>query len=448
MYIEELPNLNAITGPFGTFLLKGIPEGEYTLRIVRAGYEPTSLPIEVIGLTQQWISPPDESISLQVQGDPMAHWSHELEVTLQEIDQEIAFVKVSLIPIFPHQTEEETLRLSHSERRGDDLVFSADPMTYDPHDVFTVQVRGQSLQGSRKFNVNAPTGETTRTELRARGYLPHEYAIVDLDQDGIPDAEDSDRDGDLCSDEDDLDPDDPFICQPLVEDPQAPSGGYPTQAVDYEVNGVQFRMREIPAGDEVSSFFIAETEVTQELYQAVMGNNPSEFTGNDQRPVETVSWEDAIVFCNTLSGFLGLTPVYQETDNEVTMDETANGIRLPFESEWKRAARGGQNFRYAGSDNLDDVGWYRGNSGDTTHPVGQKQANGYGLFDLFGNVWELTNDDYGNLGRPFRLGSSQRVVRGGGWYYSTDYCHFEGRCWYAPDYRNNNLGVRLSRSAQ
>ena len=186
VYIEELPNLNAVTDPFGTFLLTGIPEGDYTLRIVKAGYEATSLPIEVIGLTRQSLNPPDEPISLQVQSDSMAQWTHELEVTLLEIHQEITSVEVNLIPIFPHQTEEETIYLSRSEVRGDDLVFSSDSMTYDPHDVFTVQVRGQSLQGSRRFNVNTHAGETIRTELRARGYLPHEYAIVDLDQDGIP----------------------------------------------------------------------------------------------------------------------------------------------------------------------------------------------------------------------------------------------------------------------
>ena len=147
-------------------------------------------------------------------------------------------------------------------------------------------------------------------------------------------------------------------------------------------------MREIPAGNGVASFLMAETEVTQELYEAVMGSNPSYFTGDDQRPVETVSWQDAIVFCNTLSGLLGLTPVYQGTDNDATMNENANGFRLPFEGEWEWVARGGQNFTYAGSDDLDNLGWYDGNSGDTTHPVGQKQANGYGLFDLTGNVWE------------------------------------------------------------
>ena len=98
-----------------------------------------------------------------------------------------------------------------------------------------------------------------------------------------------------------------FGCDPSGGDPSGfaplPMAPLP-MAVDYEASGVQFRMREIPAGDGVASFLMAETEVTQELYEAVMGSNPSYFTGDDQRPVERVSWEDAIVFCNTLSGLL------------------------------------------------------------------------------------------------------------------------------------------------
>ncbi len=206
-------------------------------------------------------------------------------------------------------------------------------------------------------------------------------------------------------------------------------------------------MREIPAGDGVASFLMAETEVTQELYEAVMGRNPSNFTGDDQRPVEKVSWEDALVFCNTLSGLFGLTPVYQGTDNDATMNENANGFRLPFESEWEWAARGGQNFTYAGSDNLDDVGWYNGNSGSTTHPVGQKQANGYELFDLSGNVWEWTNDDYDTPGE-YRPGAGRRVIRGGGWDFSALSCRVAIRGRSAPDNRSLSLGLRLSRSVR
>ena len=231
----------------------------------------------------------------------------------------------------------------------------------------------------------------------------------------------------------------------LGEYPGYPDGVIPSDGSGiYEVYGVEFRMGEIPAGDGVASFLMGETEVTQELYEAVMGECPSDFTG-DQRPVENVSWEDAIVFCNTLSRLLGLTPVYQGTDNNATMDESANGFRLPFENEWEWAARGGQNFTYAGSDNLDDVGWYTGNSGDTTHPVGQKQANGYGLFDLSGNVKEWTNDDYYNPGE-YRPGAVRRPFRGGSWIISAAYCSVSYRINSSPGGRNNTLGFRFARS--
>jgi len=206
-------------------------------------------------------------------------------------------------------------------------------------------------------------------------------------------------------------------------------------------------MREIPAGDGVASFLMAETEVPQELYHVVMGSNPSMFTGNDQRPVDRVSWEDAIVFCNTLSGLLGLTPVYQGTDNNATMNENANGFRLPFESEWEWAARGGQNFTYAGSDNLDDVGWCDASTLNSTHPVAQKQANGYGLFDLTGNVWEWTNDDDHNPG-SYIPGADYRAHRGGGWNNRADYCTVSGRRNYSADDRSYDLGFRFARSVR
>ena len=153
------------------------------------------------------------------------------------------------------------------------------------------------------------------------------------------------------------------------------------------------------------NFEMLKTEVTQKLYIWVMYENPSEFKG-ENKPVERVSWYDAIYFCNKLSEKIGLEPVYsvkgltdvkkwyyipnhgEDLRGEITQNLKANGFRLPTFDEWQYAARGGQNYRYAGSDNLDKVGWYEGNSKKTTHPVAQKKANGYGLYDMSGNVCE------------------------------------------------------------
>lgn len=151
-------------------------------------------------------------------------------------------------------------------------------------------------------------------------------------------------------------------------------------------------------------FSILATEVTQELYESVMGENPSKFKGEKNLPVEQVSWYDAVVFCNKLSAKCGLTPVYAvagETDvsewgyaphkgNKITgtvsQNENANGYRLPTVEEWQYAAKGGQDYKYSGSDKLDEVGWYGGSIGSKTHPVAQKNSNVYGLYDMSGNV--------------------------------------------------------------
>lgn len=152
------------------------------------------------------------------------------------------------------------------------------------------------------------------------------------------------------------------------------------------------------------NYSVMKTEVTQKLYETIMGVNPSYFRRDNERfsendlknlnettsnyPVEYVSWYDAIEFCNVLSEMFDFVPVYTKQGEEIVQNINANGFRLPTVEEWTYAAKGGQNYDYSGSDNLDSVGWYNDNSGGVTHPVAQKKPNGYGLYDMSGNVWE------------------------------------------------------------
>ena len=198
---------------------------------------------------------------------------------------------------------------------------------------------------------------------------------------------------------------------------------------------------------------ILKTEVTQKLYQDVMGSNPSYYKG-DNNPVEKVSWYDAIYFCNKLSEKLGFTPVYAvdgKTDvatwnytphhgnlisGEVIQDTSANGFRLPTVEEWQYAARGGEDYKYAGSDNLNEVGWYEENSGGRTHPVAQKKANGYGLYDMSGNVGEWCWD--------VSWEPTDLYFFGGGCYYDDNRCKDYGRNndTYGYD-RYSSIGFRI-----
>lgn len=187
------------------------------------------------------------------------------------------------------------------------------------------------------------------------------------------------------------------------------------------------------------TYSVMKTEVTQKLYKTIMRTNPSEFKGN-YNPVEKVSWYDAVEFCNALSEYLGYEPVYTRDGSSVTWNENANGFRLPTVEEWQYAAKGGQNYGYSGSNNLNSVGWYYSNSGNRTHPVAQKKPNGYGLYDMSGNVYEWCWDSLGDI-------NCSHYNCGGGWGSSDYYCEVDSRSSnFGVDYGFSYVGFRLVRS--
>ena len=183
----------------------------------------------------------------------------------------------------------------------------------------------------------------------------------------------------------------------------------------------------------LSSYYICKYEVTQALWRAVMGSNPSKFKG-DNLPVEQVSWNDCQTFINRLNNYTG------------------RNFRLPTEAEWEFAARGGnysRHYKYSGSNYISDVAWYCDNSGNRTHPVGTKQANELGLYDMSGNVWEWCSDRYGSYSSYSQsnpTGATSgfgRVERGGNWCGLARYCCSSHRSYYAPGNSFDDLGLRL-----
>jgi formylglycine-generating enzyme required for sulfatase activity len=205
----------------------------------------------------------------------------------------------------------------------------------------------------------------------------------------------------------------------------------------------------------VRSFYMGKYEVTQKEWREVMGSNPSNFQG-DTLPVEQVSWYDAIEYCNKLSLKEGLTPAYRGSGDNIICNFNATGYRLPTEAEWEYAARGGTKdyitYEYAGGNSVDSVAWYDGNSDQRPHPVGTKQANSLGLYDMSGNVWEWCWDWYGDYSGGSQsdpAGTSvgaHRINRGGSWGSAAAYARSAYRFGSPPSYRITYLGFRLVRS--
>jgi sulfatase modifying factor 1 len=232
------------------------------------------------------------------------------------------------------------------------------------------------------------------------------------------------------------------------------------------------------------AFWLGQTPVTQAQWQAVMGTNPSRFESQStgdvdgwSRPVERVTWYDAIEFCNRLTAManqadarLGLTPCYRISkieraeggaqsgsirSAEVELIAGANGYRLPTEAEWEYAYRAGTTTAYSFGDDesmLAKHAWFDENSGESTHPVATKRSNAWGLFDMHGNVDEWCWDWYGEYPSGAvtdpqgpRSGSG-RVLRGGSWLGFSQYCRAAYRSADDPDFRYDDLGFRVART--
>ena len=189
-------------------------------------------------------------------------------------------------------------------------------------------------------------------------------------------------------------------------------------------------------------YYMGETEVTQALWYAVMGQKPtadgdqwsSKYGLGDNYPAYYISWNDCQEFITKLNQLTGLT------------------FRLPTEAEWEYAARGGNkssHFKYSGSDNIGDVAWYSSNSGATIHPVGTKSPNELGIYDMSGNVSEWCSDWYGSYSAEAQTNpqgpssGSFRVFRGGSWFDGARNCRVSNRHNHVPSFSDGYLGLRL-----
>jgi formylglycine-generating enzyme required for sulfatase activity len=228
---------------------------------------------------------------------------------------------------------------------------------------------------------------------------------------------------------------------------------YKTFNLKTEYGQTSFRLVEIPAGSfimqegeeetlqlDMPSFWLAETLTTQELWQTVLGENPSEFKGKN-RPVDSVSWNDIKQkFLPKLNKLL---------KNELLQDKSFD---LPTEAEWEYAARAGEGnkYKYAGSNNPDEVGWYDDNSHQETKPVALLKPNKFGLYDMSGNLFEWTNTEYDN---DFTKNVNNKiitnhtnnilVVRGGSWYSDVSDLRLAYRLDFNPYYVNDSYGCRF-----
>jgi formylglycine-generating enzyme required for sulfatase activity len=228
-----------------------------------------------------------------------------------------------------------------------------------------------------------------------------------------------------------------FACEGNAQDKQErdPTAGNVAGLAFVEVKAGSF-MRESSQVTLTKPFWMAKTEVTQRQYQQLMGSNPSRFKG-DNLPVEKVTWNDAMEFCRKLT----------EMERKAGRLPEGYEYTLPTEAQWEYACRAGTTGEYAGP--LDAMAWFSTSAGSKTHPVGTKQPNAWGLYDMHGNVWEWCLDIYdpGFYGKitgvdPVNTGSGLfRVIRGGSYYYTSD-PRSASRGRYIPTETSDGLGFR------
>ncbi|WP_432253896.1 formylglycine-generating enzyme family protein [Streptomyces sp. HNM1019] len=191
---------------------------------------------------------------------------------------------------------------------------------------------------------------------------------------------------------------------------------------------------------ELAPYELAAFPVTQALYAQVTGVWPSTAQG-ESLPVESVSWWDAIRFCNALSQRDGFAPAYHlhAEGEDIEWDTSADGYRLPTEAEWEHACRAGTTGPHYGP--LDEIAWYRGNSHERIHDVGRKRPNPWGLYDMLGNVWDWCWDIY-----DAEVYGAYRVLRGGGWFDEHWSCRASARRRSHPTFQVDDVGFRIARS--